>query len=303
MKKEIVSGIYAIFNLVNGKVYIGQSGNLAQRYKEHWSNKGVNGKHNRDISDDFELYTVTNFLFIILEFVLLPFGVINDIDNCRAYLKPYEDKWIDYYECLNPLYGYNKIYGGVTTLGASFYQEQEFKDKISKSLKEYYKNNPVTEETKQRISDNLPDNSGVNNPMYGRRGELHPNYGKHPLEESIEKNRQSNLGIQAGSKNPMYGKRGKLSPIYGHDGTIPGKEAYLHFPNGKHYLEINTARFCNDFGYDPGNMNNVILGKIKSCKGVTGERAPKWLVDKVKPLMKPGQYWVEVDLDGNIING
>ena len=36
-KKEKLSGIYVISNLINGKVYIGQSKNLAQRIVAHLS--------------------------------------------------------------------------------------------------------------------------------------------------------------------------------------------------------------------------------------------------------------------------
>ncbi len=42
-------------------------------------------------------------------------------------------------------------------------------------------------------------------------------------------------------------------------------------------------------------------GERKSSKGITGGYAPQWMIDKVKPLMKEGQYWVQIDEQGNII--
>ncbi len=118
-------------------------------------------------------------------------------------------------------------------------------------------------------------------------GKIGPNYGIHPSDETREKNRLSNLGEKHWH--------------YGGDGTMVGKEAFLHFPNGKHYFEINGLRFSKEFKLSSGTLSNLITGGIESYKGITGERAPKWLVDKVKPFMDRGVYWVEIDIDGNII--
>ncbi len=279
-KQVIYSGIYGIFNLANGKVYVGQTNNFGIRYTQHYTNNGINAKghrcHNVDLSEEFYLYGIDNFIFIILEYIIFPNNFIKSIDNCKIYLKPYEDKWIDYYESLNPLYGYNKFYGGMTTLGANFYQEKWFKDKCRESA---LNRPPVSEETRAKMRKNSRHISGKDHPMWN----------KHPSEETLRKQSESKMG----EKNPLWGK----------SNTISGKEIVLHFPNGENYFITNNLRFCKEFKLHRGHIVDLIKGTLKTSQGVTGERAPKWMVDKVLPLMEEGQYWVEIDIEGNIING
>lgn len=59
----------------------------------------------------------------------------------------------------------------------------------------HFYNKHHTEESRQKIKDNLPDISGENNPMYGRQH----------TEVSKEKNRRSHLGKRVGSKSPRFG--------------------------------------------------------------------------------------------------
>lgn len=61
-------GIYAIQNTLNDKVYIGQSGNLFSRLKEHRS-KLKNGKHkNRPLQSSYNKYGESNFKLVVIEF-------------------------------------------------------------------------------------------------------------------------------------------------------------------------------------------------------------------------------------------
>ncbi len=282
-RKIIYPGIYAIFNLVNGKVYIGQAVDLGKRYKEHWRHEGVNDSHNKGISDDFEIFGVDNFLFLILECIEFPEDFVKNIDNYKLYLKPYEDKWIDYYECLNPLYGYNKIYGGVTTLGASFYQEEWFKKIQSENHADFkgekgtFYNHTHTEVTKRLLSELAKL----------RVGKLNPNYGKPRSQETRDKISVANLGV--------------LHWNYGGSCTRRGKELLMKSPSNRYYFVINKTRFCREFKLSIRSILRVITGEYKHHKGWTGKYAEQWMVDKILPLMKEDQFWVEVDINGNII--
>ena len=57
-------GIYKITNKLNGKVYIGQSINIKQRWKQHRTNATVR-KENLYLA--FQKYGLENFSFEVLE--------------------------------------------------------------------------------------------------------------------------------------------------------------------------------------------------------------------------------------------
>lgn len=52
----------------------------------------------------------------------------------------------------------------------------------------------LSEETRQKMSENHHDVSGSNNPMYGKKGPLHPNYGRKWSNSQRHKFRKANLG-------------------------------------------------------------------------------------------------------------
>ena len=86
----------------------------------------------------------------------------------------------------NPMY-YNIAdggHGGNTLAGYTEEQMEEFRRKISESLK------------------------GELHPMYGKTGELHPNYGNIHSEETRRKMSEK----RKGELHPMYGKKGELAP-------------------------------------------------------------------------------------------
>lgn len=96
-------GIYAIRNSINGKMYIGQSRDIAKRWEQHIYHRGAATASNIDKAiNEFGLH---NFEFKILEF-------------CRPdELDMKEDYYIRYYgTCYD---GYNQIFGGQNNVGES----------------------------------------------------------------------------------------------------------------------------------------------------------------------------------------
>ena len=91
-------GIYKITNLVNNKIYIGQSVDIARRFNEHMR------RNEQQIDQAIKKYGANNFLFEIVE--------ICDIEI----LTEREKYWIDYYNCLIPN-GYNICYGEGSKFG------------------------------------------------------------------------------------------------------------------------------------------------------------------------------------------
>lgn len=94
-------GIYKITNLINGKIYIGQSIDIKRRWKEEKRNR----KHDMTAirSRAFQKYGVDSFHFDILE-------------ECpRDKLNEREKYWIAFYRSSDPEYGYNMTAGGDTS--------------------------------------------------------------------------------------------------------------------------------------------------------------------------------------------
>ena len=86
--------IYKITNLINEKIYIGQSKNPEKRFKQH-----ISGLKDSIISAAIIKYGKENFSFEIIE---------EDIDNYNER----EIYWIQYYNSFNRDFGYNKTLGG-----------------------------------------------------------------------------------------------------------------------------------------------------------------------------------------------
>lgn len=71
MKK--IQGIYKIRNCINGKVYIGQSINIKNRWKAHKDN--ITTIYNHPLYNAFRKYGISNFEFSIIEEVIESNGI------------------------------------------------------------------------------------------------------------------------------------------------------------------------------------------------------------------------------------
>ena len=88
-------GIYKITNLINGKVYIGQSIHIEIRWKEHKYSNDATPLHQA-----FNKYGIDNFKFEVVEEC-----TIDELNELEIY-------YIQYFNSLVPN-GYNQQYGGV----------------------------------------------------------------------------------------------------------------------------------------------------------------------------------------------
>jgi group I intron endonuclease len=127
--------IYKITNLINNKIYIGQS-----RYKnDNYFGSGVN------IKNAIEEYGKNNF---VKEYIDEAFNQL-ELDEKEKY-------WIKITDAQNPIIGYNIADGGWNHLTIT----EDIKKKISKTIKEKYINGyvnnrlgcSISNETKKKIS-------------------------------------------------------------------------------------------------------------------------------------------------------
>lgn len=100
--KESVCGIYKITNLLTEQAYIGQSVNIADRWKQHCKcGLGIDASATNKLYNAMQKYGVWNFSFELLEQV-----------HQRNLLNEKEKFWIDMYQ--SNKFGYNSTKGNLT---------------------------------------------------------------------------------------------------------------------------------------------------------------------------------------------
>ena len=147
-------GIYKITNQINGKIYIGQSIDIKNRWKQHIG-EAKQGRYNTRLYNALRKYNIDNFTFEVIE-------------ECKSTeLNEREIYWIEYYQSYVPAIGYNMNTGGLNFFkikpeiiyylwdsGKSVGEiAEELKDKIAKStIRKYLYSYPnySKEESKRR---------------------------------------------------------------------------------------------------------------------------------------------------------
>lgn len=155
-KRKHTCGIYKIENLINHKVYIGQSVDIERRFRNH-----INKEHNSYLKHSFEKYGIENFSFEIIKETY-------DLDYWEIFL-------IQIYHATDKRYGYNSDFGGNARKVCS----EEHKRKISESNK----GRKVTEEQRMKMS-------------LAKKGKPSTFKGKHFSEESRRKLSLAHKGLK-----------------------------------------------------------------------------------------------------------
>lgn len=148
--------VYKITNLINNKIYIGKTNNVKKRWREHISSS-KNKSLNYPIYNAIRKYGKNNFITeVIGEFI------------CERKAYDIETECIYYYNSMNKNIGYNVREGGQGAGSGElnhFYGKNltvDHKNKISKSLNEYYLHNTAsqkgyhhTDDAKLKISKSI----------------------------------------------------------------------------------------------------------------------------------------------------
>jgi len=129
------AGIYIIYNIDNGKYYIGSSQNIYKRYKRHYNDLKNENHYNIYLQRAYNK-SPAKFVFLVLELV----ENINSIIEIEQY-------WLDKTQCYNNSIGYNinPIAGRPPNLEIT--EETRFK------LRNSHLNKKATEQTKKKMSE------------------------------------------------------------------------------------------------------------------------------------------------------
>lgn len=100
-------GIYKITNLINGKIYVGQSNNIERRFAQHKSPYEQERFSDKPLYKAFKKYGIENFTFEIIEEC-----IIDELDIKEIY-------WIKELNSLVHQNGYNITAGGNGNVGES----------------------------------------------------------------------------------------------------------------------------------------------------------------------------------------
>lgn len=156
---NIITGIYRIKNIEDGKVYIGLSGNINKRFEQHKRLLRNNKHYNMFLQDAWNLYKENKFKFGILE-----------ICSFRDIYKK-EKRWSKIYKSRDINYGYNIMPCGNNLGLYRGYQKDRIKESIDLIMyKKLYLNNTLEKEIKlreaARDSQRMPIDNYIKEPAY-----------------------------------------------------------------------------------------------------------------------------------------
>jgi group I intron endonuclease len=136
--------IYKITNQTNGKIYIGKtSSTIAKRWRKHLNEAKWHDR--RHLYAAINKYGEKNF-------------TIETVEICNVSESGEREKhWIKYYNSMDQSVGYNLTEGGENGI-----RSEEYKRRISETLKKYFQTHPPPP-----------------NPTEGKFGELHHFFGQH----------------------------------------------------------------------------------------------------------------------------
>ena len=198
MKLYKKSGVYCIKNIVNGKLYIGASKNIGQRFSKHKSDlrKGKHG--NIYLQRAYDKYKIENFVFKAI-LICEPFD-----------LNKYEKLLIGLYDSSNKEKGYNLDLGGNIDICRS--PETILKIKMALTGKKL-----SLEHRKRLRESHIGVNCGVDHYLCGKKmsaetkrklseshmGEKNHFYGKHFSEEHKENLSKSHIGKKMSEESKL----------------------------------------------------------------------------------------------------
>lgn len=166
MGRTKIAGIYEIKNIKTDKVYIGQSKDIMERWRDHVRRLKKQKHDNHYLQNAWNKYGAEAFCFNILETCEPDFNTLNEL----------EVKWINKKNALDDKYGYNIASGGGNANPYAGMDEERLKkhcEAVRKRQLEYYKTHEapfkgrhLPEAAKKYLSE---INTGEKSPMFGKK--------------------------------------------------------------------------------------------------------------------------------------
>lgn len=129
--------IYKHTNLINGKIYIGQT---SQDPKKRWGNGISTYQHNEHFLNAIKKYGWENFSHEIL---------LSNLSKDE--MKYWEKYYIKYYDTQNPEKGYNIIEGGLESPFEELWKKESFRQKMSQQQSDLMKKRLENPEIKEKM--------------------------------------------------------------------------------------------------------------------------------------------------------
>jgi group I intron endonuclease len=178
MLSKNISGIYAIFNSVDSRIYIGSAICVVKRVQTHKHDLRKNKHHSKHLQNFYNKYGDGS----------IGFALLCETEKTKDALIKTEQFFID---AMHPAFNISPTAGSNFGTVKTLAQRKALSDKrISMCIR-------YDDDYKRRMSIAL---SGKNNPMYGKS----PNWGKKHNPETIKKMIESHHDVR-GANNPKYG--------------------------------------------------------------------------------------------------
>lgn len=270
MEKE--TGIYAIKNSINNKVYIGSAISFKRRFRIHKCDL-LKGRHNKRLQNFVNKYG----------FDVLWFEIIESVDKKEDLINR-EQFWINHYKSYISKNGFNickiagstlsvkmpkshrdaskkRMLGNKLSLNRNWSKEE--KEKIGKRSKSMWGNNPEKKiEMGKKLSKQRKGKPQWLDKPHPLLGKKHPAKGQKRTKEFCELMRKQRL-----ENNGMKGV--KLSEKRKKDiGRFHSKAVILVDDNGNFIKEYESAKSASlDLNLTSGSVCRVCKGEYKHTKG------------------------------------
>lgn len=272
-----LSGVYQIRCISTGKIYVGSTANLKERWYQHRRTLRLGPHHNLHLQSAWDKYGEANFVFSVLELVE------------RSDLLRTEQAWIDTTSCVDPNKGFN-IFETAGSPGDTYAQiwegfvDPEGNEVTIINLFEYCRRHNLDFPSMHRLAmgkSKLKSYKGWTHRNSPRKRAYVKTYegfiapDGHPvgpitnLAAFCRENRLNNTHMVAVVNGRLYSHHGWT---YANGKSKQGSaKTYTGFvnPDGQGMTITNLAAFCREQGLQPVHMFQLINGQRQSHKGWT----------------------------------